>query len=60
MKTEFKSALILGVVIIGGIAGISVIFSTFDSQEPGFTNNMGLDLVTQLIARHNLISSLHS
>ena len=49
MKTEFKSAIILGVVIIGGIAGISVIFSTFDSQEPGFTNNIGLDLVTQLI-----------
>lgn len=33
MKTELKSAIIFSIIIAGGIVGISVVFSTFDTQE---------------------------
>jgi len=49
MKTEFKSAIILGIFIAGGIAGISVVFSTFDTQEFTSSNNADSELGIQSI-----------
>lgn len=49
MKTEFKSAIILGIVIVGGIAGLSVIFSTLDSPESASSNSAGSELGIQSI-----------